>query len=114
MPLFEVLPTTTPAVQQLTRELASLLPQLAVTQVTTEHEGMRLYQYQQTEKCKELHRALFKELAQVCIRRKAALATNTNAKGKQNQGCGRNMRRTDDSEAATQRRTSCTNATAPR
>lgn len=66
MSLFEVLPTT-PAVQQLTRELASLLPQLDVTQVTTEHEGMRLHQYQQTEKCKELHHTLLKELAQVCI-----------------------------------------------
>lgn len=71
MPLFEVLPMT-PAVQQLTRKLASLLPQLPVTQVTTEHEGMRLHQYQQTEECKELHRELLKE--QVCIRKKDALA----------------------------------------
>ncbi|KAF1971110.1 hypothetical protein BU23DRAFT_556139 [Bimuria novae-zelandiae CBS 107.79] len=64
MLLFEVLPTTTPASQQLARELASLLPQLAVIQVTTKHKDMKLFEYKQTEKYKEVPRSLFNELAQ--------------------------------------------------
>jgi hypothetical protein len=66
MLLFEDLPTTTPAAQQLAREVTLLLPQLPVTQVA-KHKDVKLFEYQQTEECKQLPRSLFSALARVCI-----------------------------------------------
>lgn len=70
MPIVEDLPTRTPAAQQLAREVTLLLPQLTVTQVAAEDKDVKLFQYQQTEKCRELLRSLLSELAKVCFKEK--------------------------------------------
>jgi hypothetical protein len=68
MPLFEVLPLTTPVVEQLVLEITSLLPALRVKQVAGRNKDVKLFEHQQTKECIEKPRGLFSTLAQVCIR----------------------------------------------
>lgn len=81
MLLFENVPATTPAIQQLIRELILTLPQLRVRQVPTRREDMRYFEYIQTKEYKELLRGIFVELARVS-QKEQTCSYNTDMKGK--------------------------------